>query len=311
MIDLFQIVGAVGMLGGMGGAMFGLFAALATHSVPVGLSFLCGFATVPSGAIGTWGIVTKFQRRSAFKKTRRIPRAGRFDITSPDGVQLKCNPNLVAKESWEDGPIAISLDQVCKEPDVCRFNPLQLAYLGHVDLLQSENLAAVVRSILVNSGLTTGFQELRVAAEALRQDPSSYRKQATFLQTVLKMVQVPESNEQRLRDGLQNLVTKIEEIKKQLVEVRNKLYRFSVPQFSEELMLKNEIIMIRLQTDLMSLTDVQSHQEEILARFEGLRPILARLSKAIVNEYQPPEVWKENASDVLMALGEFELIPQH
>jgi hypothetical protein len=198
--------------------------------------------------------------------------------------------------------VAVSIDQVCNSENVCKFNPVQLAYLGHLDLLEVESLGKYIGFTLRSMGVGDSFAGIRQAAQELRQDPGNYRKQMAFRQIVLTAVENSEQVESQIRESLGKLVGKIQNLKTQLQMLREKTFNFPRQQYSPDLLNKNEIILGKLTTDLATITELQTNQELILSRIELLKPTLNGLKELALSTYRPPEDWKDAASNILLIL---------
>jgi hypothetical protein len=146
------------------------------------------------------------------------------------------------------------------------------------------------------------FGEIRKAAEDLRRQPGDYAKQMAFRQVILTATLNTEKVEAAIRENLGELVALIDTSRQQLDHIRAKLYNFSPEQYSAELINKNQIISAKLDADLGTLANVKTNQEQILARFEELKPTMSGLNRLVLNSANPPEAWQRAASEILLVL---------
>jgi hypothetical protein len=249
-----------------------------------------------------------FSGRDEFNKAQArslVPQQS-FQVTMDDGRTGTTMSLFLEDYEKNLTDLVVSLNDVCRASSVCQFTPVQLAYLGHIDLLEIEAKAANLQFLLGSIGVGEKFSEIRKAANDLRQHPGDYLKQMAFRHMVMTTTSNTMRVESAIRENLRELATLIEAKRKQLEQIRQRLYNFPLQQYSPDLLRKNQIIAVKLDADLETITSVSTNQDQILSRFEKLKPMMERLNALVLNSVHPPEVWQQAASEILVVLDHAE-----
>jgi hypothetical protein len=294
------------LAGGVLGLALSVVLVLGTEADNPGIGMLTLIGTSGGGGIlgGVYGA-----RRLGIHDRRMAPlRALRnnlqFHVAMDDGTAVSTVRNLL--EDYEQTSIAlgVTMDQVCQTGNICKFSPVQLAYLGHLDMLHMEAVSDFVGFSLSSVHLDDRFRQIRSATENLRANPGDYRAQLSFRQVVVTTQEQFAASETAIREALPQLAEHVERGKQQIAGLKKSLFQFPSAQYSEDLINKNQILRAKLQTDLQTLVDVQTNQEKILARIEALRPQLDRLSEFVLGADHSDADWKKSAGDMLVFLDQ-------
>ncbi len=251
-----------------------------------------------------WGRLSRRMHRKYLHAAKALPQVPELMVTFDDESQKTFMNSLLDEESTSLRDLAISMQQVCEAESVCQFTPVQLAYLGHLDLDQARGIGLYVESLLQNVGLGEKFGAIRAAAEKLRSNSGDYSAQVQFRQVVVTALSNTDKIEGAIRESLQKLDAKIQAMKQERETLDHKLYEYPAGQYSQELVAKNKILLHHLETDLADLDQVRIAREQILGRFDQLRPVLQRVKDSTMNTRGSPEMWRESANSVLIILDQ-------
>jgi hypothetical protein len=263
-----------------------------------------------SGFVGlgvAWSVV-KFNQSRTRAKIRNLNsqrNSAQFRVATDSGLQLHLR-GLIKNYVQTTESMMLSIDQVASASDLSKFNAVQLLYLGHLDLLQVQAMGDFIAHSLGSVGLDDRFSDIRAVASSLRADPNNYVNRVTFRQRVLTTLENTNAIEQTVRTSLAQLNERTTLLAKQLAALRSKIYDFPTAQFSDQLIRNNQILAVKLETDLQTLSSLQLNQEQILARFEQLRPILQELSDSLLKGEGTTEGWRQAASKILLVLDQTE-----
>jgi hypothetical protein len=266
------------------------------------------YASLILGPLATLGLFHYKLNRKKIKRwfVNRLPTVPGFQVASDNGQKMYSVPNFTVRA--EPGEtIAIKIDQICAATtSVCAWSPVQLAYLVYLDMLEIQAMGEAIQTTLQTVGDVSSLHEIRAAAEELRADPGNLPKQLKFRGLVVSAFQGILRAEESVRKSLDFLSERTQAVKSHLVEARDRLFAFSADQYSADLIHKSQLLATKLQTDLASLAEIQTHQEQIVERFQQLQPLLERLSSAVPGAYRPADEWREVASQALVVLGALE-----
>jgi hypothetical protein len=200
----------------------------------------------------------------------------------------------------------VTLEAACKVSSICELSPVQIAYLGHLDVLEMEALGTTVQQDLGKVGFKDGFDRLYEAAESLRSSGTggNFRQRMVFRQKMQALTENYAFIEKNLTTSIAKLTAKLGEINAAIAKLREKPYNFQSQQFSDDLLLKGEMLEIKLETDLDSLTEIKVHQEELLARIHGLKPYLDQFEAILSSASGSNADWSKLAGQVMITLDQ-------
>jgi hypothetical protein len=145
---------------------------------------------------------------------------------------------------------------------------------------------------------------LREAATQLRANPESRNLQILVHQTLLWTVESSELLESIAYDDLSTLEAKMRETKRQIMQLRDRVFRISPDDTGFDMPLKKQLIIAKLETDLATLTSVESGREQIRHRFEDLKGLLRGLSAVDFANLHSSDEWRDTASQILVILDQ-------
>jgi hypothetical protein len=207
-----------------------------------------------------------------------------------------------SKSSLND--VVVSLGQACSAISLCQFNPIQLAYLGHLEMEQMRAMDLALQSSLRTLNMNQKLSTLREAATQLRANPESRNLQILVHQTLLWTVESSELLESIAYDDLSTLEAKMRETKRQIMQLRDRVFRISPDDTGFDMPLKKQLIIAKLETDLATLTSVESGREQIRHRFEDLKGLLRGLSAVDFANLHSSDEWRDTASQILVILDQ-------
>jgi hypothetical protein len=201
----------------------------------------------------------------------------------------------------------ISLQDACAASTLCYFTPAQIAYLGHVELLSLGVMKQEITDKLKSLGFMNNFKELRAAALAVRTNPDSYRDQVLFKGEVLRLTENFMILEQGLKASTDVLARKIGAFRPALEKLRDKPYVFSQQQLSADFINKNEMLLLKFESDLRVLETIQLDQNAMLRVLTRLKPTLTELGQILKAAQGSRSEWERLASEVIVELDAAQL----
>jgi hypothetical protein len=277
---------------------------------PLWLSVPFAFIVAPA-LLGLAMMTRAFQIDLSRAHFTNLPSGTHFLIPSGTGGGMTAATNLWSGLRSTPPPILVPMGTVCANPDLCQFSPVALAYLGYLELDEFDAMATAITQTLQTVGAAEKFAEIRKAAEGLRQNPGSLSQQLDFCQRILTAVAQMDQIEASIRTALPAIVEKTSMARQQLETLRTRMLDFSRGALANELVLRRQIIVAKLETDLAKLSEVETHEQLILARFDQFRPVLDRVAhqaRDVAGQSQQvtPEQWRAAASEILVLLDSVE-----
>jgi hypothetical protein len=285
-----------------------LFAFALMHTADHSLGFrqfliMLTAGLIPSLSIYFFRTGLRFQR---LRLPRSLPVAADLRTNMDPDVPPQQLRNLFQDSKKSVTQLAVSLDEICAAPSICRWTPVQLAYLGHLDLVELKMMEFSLRAALASLDLDSKFSELREIASQLRARSDNRNAQVQFRQQLLWTVESAIAAQQVVEGQLKNLEDKIENLRRQLLVLRDRAFREFPKQLGSEADSKRRLILGKLDGDLTSLLDLESGRGQILGRFAQIQSVLKKLSDVNLTGSHPPEDWRAAAAEALVLIDSLE-----
>jgi hypothetical protein len=321
------LFGILGVLGGSIGAIHGLILGFVlTVDTPhwaidhtlfgyhVYLPYLTfvRYSTVTLAGFFAFNITPSLylERRSKGRESRtKVPRASipRFAVNLDDGRLHRRVASLLEDQEQSLQELVVTLDQVCQSKDLCQWNPVQLGYLGHLEMLEAEEMGEAVGPALAQEiskiDLQGNLRALQSSAQKLREDPNDNLERLALQRGISSLLTALDSADQEITAILQKIETQISTTQNRIKDIR--AFVEALPQQSasnDAVPLKRELILARLNADLNTWKETNVDSTTVKDRLANLRATISRLNDLAAQPPTDPSTVRNMASEILVLL---------
>lgn len=225
-----------------------------------------------------------------------------YSISRESEKALEFTSRTIFETYAELSDSLISLEQACKK-DICELSPLQVAYIGHIDFLELEQLQIQIKEVFREKSITEQIETLRTMARDVVSDPANYKKQIT-LRRQLELFAQELDSVRTIRSTLaDDLVGRAKKLREAIGKLRAKPYEVAAKELSDGDIVKFQILMRKLDSELSQLEKIPSDITKFTARVQRAGEMLERLNKGYLGQMPTkPEDWKELSENFLVEL---------
>jgi hypothetical protein len=210
--------------------------------------------------------------------------------------------DLTETASSRLGNSVISLEQACQTKSLCQLTPLQIAYLGHLEIIQLQTLKEDLQKALRSFGYHDNFSEIRDAAVDVRANPDSYSAQITFKARVRSLIKNFSEIEAFVGKSTTAMNKTMETTQFAMKRLREKPYDVQNSMVTPEFINKNQMLIYKFQTDLETLEAVRMDESVLRTSLAALRPLLDELEQLTAAAVDSEADWDGMATQVILAL---------
>lgn len=197
---------------------------------------------------------------------------------------------------------SLCLAEACEFSHVYDLTPAQLIYLGHMEILELDALRNKMIAAINAFRFNAGFNAIRSAALALKNDPKSPPLQAALRNAVFSFLQNFDQSKQSLR-----LVS-------QMLQVKLKIVQPFIHQFatlpartlrlgkSAELTFKEQAIRNKISLELKAIREAKVNPQTILSGLDFFDVHRADFESVVTSTHSTQTEWLSIIDDILMNL---------
>jgi hypothetical protein len=265
--------------------------------VEIGLASFLGLTNVG---------LTADQWVSRLRLSKRLAQQGsvaRFDVTTDGGVVLERTNSLLRDQKQTFQYSIASLEEVCATPEVCNWSPVQLAYLGHLELIEAQERGEFIRGYFKKNAfgnfLSNRFLYLYKMAKKLRAQPESRRLRYDVPKEIFSLARDFELAAQDIQRMVAELNDKIATAQNQIDSLR----AFFANRETTPAEPKHQLILAKIQSDLATWNQAAVDEKALLQVVSGIRDQLTQLRKLGAREIYNPSEARKMASEVMVILS--------
>lgn len=262
------------------------------------LAGLSSGAASGGAATGSWVGWKKFwQRREA--RGYVIP-----DTILAGGVSAKVKSLFDSYKDEADSGVW-SVAKAC-ETDICKLSPVEIAYLGHLDILDIQTLTEGTTGDVRPSNILRLIENAQAFGKDLAGNPDSFRAHMRFMGALNEIITLFTVDQNARKDAVKLLVKKIDETSGNIRDLKRKPYQSRVQDLTEERLQKNEILIQKLNSDLATLQAMQFDQDAFDKYVERIRPFVDELRSRLEPLPETPGQWKSAAEEAALILDKMK-----
>lgn len=221
--------------------------------------------------------------------------------------KLKVTVQDLFEKYEEEAKLGIlSVREACKK-DICELTPVEIAYLGHLDILDikalMENSTGDVRPSNIARLITVAQSE----ATNLQATPGAYRAHMKFMGALNEIITLFTVDEEKRAAAVQALVERIDETTKLIEELTLKPYSYRVQDLTEERLQKNEMLIEKLNSDIATLQAMRFDQNAFDGYLKKIKPFVERLKDRLQPMPRTPGQWKSAAEEAALILDQMKV----
>jgi hypothetical protein len=198
--------------------------------------------------------------------------------------------------------VAMTLQDACESSSLCQWSPVQLAYLGHLELLEAQESAAFISEAFISPAqgvhLQAELQQIQTLASDLRDSPDQRDVRLNLQKKIYSLVKDFELAETPFNTALTDLSQKIASNRARVQTLASQIAS-SNPSVRG---IKDQIVAAKLHSDLATWHEASVNQQALLKRFEALKNLLIPLRNIATREPTTLNETRDMASEVLVRL---------
>ena len=212
------------------------------------------------------------------------------------------------KRSMRSGSLSIS--EASEEDHVYNLTPVQLAYLGHIEILELAGMRMQIVNAIRAFHFNAGFQEIRNAALALGKDKENTELQSALRQRVFQFLRNFDQNKQNLKQLIENLQKAIDTLRPKILQFATLPARTLRLGQSEELSFKEQMIRNKIHLELKPIRNAEVNPEKVLAGLEFFERHREGLEQVLGTDDSASIDWQNVIDDILMTLDMIGLVQE-
>lgn len=235
-------------------------------------------------------------------------RAGKVEFAQT--VQTARKTDIAVKdlfENYEDDADngVLSVIKVC-DKDICQLNPVELAYLGHLDILEIKALTDAMTGDVRPTTIVKVIDSAQSMAKELADNPESYRAHMRFMGTINDLSKRFTLDTEKRSEAMENLNGRIAKTSEVIRDLKERPYSYDFADLNEERLLKNEMLIQKLNSDLGTLEAMVFDQAAFDKYVETIKPFIQELKDLLNPRPQTPGQWKNAAENSILVLDKMK-----
>ncbi len=243
------------------------------------------------------------RRRWAYDQAHRIRNeTPAIAVPFADLPSFRAVNSLVQPSHFTMKDVTVSLFDTCSDKSLCAWTPVQLAYLGQMELAESKTLAETLQQqIQMQSKVTDRLLGIRELAQQTRNNPwlrPNLDRQVTELVDGFVSVQTS------IVTGLARLERQIQDAKLAIAHLRQQVEAAGAKPLSPNEKLQNELLLARLTIDTEIWKDAKVNSAQVLEDLEALKSKIQTLKTCIDQPTPELKDIRDQAATLLLLLDQ-------
>ncbi len=184
---------------------------------------------------------------------------------------------------------------------VCALSPAQIIYLGHLEILEVRELSEAAVKSMGFVDLGEAIQALKEKAQDVVSSPGKLDKQFALFKSVEQFEQAFSYDGKRSESAAAALAEKVIMVRAYIKNLADAPFKEAIAKRSPSEIRKIELLMLKMETDLKQLKDLELEQTQAYANLKVLEPIIHNMN-ATKPTNSDKNLWLKFAEDLVVAL---------
>ncbi len=228
-----------------------------------------------------------------------------------DYLAIEANTEFILDGLLEDYESGIkdgllTLEQAC-ETSVCEMTPVQIAYLGHIEIQEIKAAVESASNMLGTLNLVGALDALQEKARAVIESPDAFDRQFQLLRSVELFERDFSYDPQRSKSAASLLAEKVTAVRELINTLSKKPFSQSTLELHEEDVRKSEMILLKLKSDLKQLHELELEQNRSYTLLKKLRPMLVKIADTRPAD-PDANLWSEYSEQVILLVDQMRAL---
>ncbi len=316
-LDIAKPIVLIGGFGLVGAYFFGSYPAdpwfesLGPIGVPLDHAVNYPFSTLFSGAGGFFGLllgIAIFEKAYNSIAKRMGAEIGQAAPTVKVSRHKKAKAvsSLYRVYNEELPELVVPLTDINCSEDICKLSPPQIAYLGHLEILQIKSLVSTANANFSLTALRQSIENTLSTCRDLTTQAHNYRIQTRCFELVANLysrfsIGTEERDEHRIAIELA-----VDEAKSAIAKLNKILFDNNAGSLSPDEIRKHEFVEAKLSSDLASIRDINLDSRALDKSLERAQAEIDELGRLTETPPHAPREWLAWAEQTVLTLEKLQ-----